>query len=287
MHEENITMRAMKTKLWITAIVVLAAIMVVLYGGLEYYDDYMKEQAQMEEEVEKEGIASMSEFMKYIEGNTEVIITLIGDSITAGVGSNGYYKAEEGRVVYEDGQNTYYEAVDTCNSWANSLIRYFAEYYENVEVINNGISGASTKYAFNNKEGWIGSDLDVVIVQLGTNDRWDCASVEEFEEYYRKLLQYIDGISNRMIVIAPPPTLNDDSSGYNFGTYEVNQVVLKVAEEGGYTVFSQYDAIMAYSEENAVALEKLLQTDGSHPVDAGYELMYQNLYDFLGLESHK
>lgn len=284
----------MRRLIVIAVFILLIAIMTVLFVNSEFYENYKEELAEKKmqerleaEEEEKKRFDALTEFMKYIETNDDVRITLIGDSITVGVGSEGHVETVGGRVVYEDAGKTYYEADDSGDSWANGLKRYFSEHYEHVEVINNGISGMTTKYALNHKEGWIGHDLDVVIVQLGTNDRWACSSVQEFEKYYVELLNYIDAESNRMIVLAPPPTLNDDSPDYNFGMDDVNQVVLRVARENGYVVFSQYDAIDAYAKENGVPLEELLQKDGTHPQDAGYQVMYLQLYEFLGLGGYR
>lgn len=284
----------MKSKIAIAAFFLLVALMAVLFVNSEFYENYQeklaekKEQERLEaEEAERKRFDALTDFMKYIETNDEVKITLIGDSITVGVGSDGYVEAAEGRVVYEEAGKTYYEANDAGDSWTSYLKRYFSEHYEHVEVINYGVSGMSTKNAVSHKEEWIGHDLDVVIVQLGTNDRWACSSLQEFEKYFVELLNYIDGESNRMIVVGPPPALSDDSDDYNFGMDDVNQVELRVAQENGYVFFSQYDAINAYSRENGIPLEELLQADGSHPVDAGYQVMYSSLYDFLGLGGYR
>lgn len=208
-------------------------------------------------------------------------IKLIGDSITAGKGIDTYNVPKNGNVILDNGKGEVYrEAAYTFPSWANLFRNYISEFFPNIEFENAGISGKSAKWANENKQYWVSKQEDVVFVMLGTNDR-KYGDQKVFKKNYEEFLGYVNRHSKMMIVMSPPPAFSDTE--YKFGAKEINEMVKGICAEHHYTFLSQYENVMNYSKSSKVDLNQLLQTDGTHPKEQGYQVMWKSLKEELGL----
>ncbi|MFJ7933269.1 S-layer homology domain-containing protein [Sporosarcina sp. NPDC096371] len=212
-------------------------------------------------------------------------IKLLGDSITAGVGVKSYYIAQDGRVIFNDGKGQVYrEAAHTAETWANQLRTYTKNTaFGQVDVMNSGISGKTAKWTLENIDYLLKQQEDVVFVMMGTNDRID-SSLKEYEVTSRKLLELVDKRSNYMVVMSPPPSINTIYP-YQFSPKDIDAVLKKISKEKGYPFISHFDGMNDYlAEHGDVTYEDLMQTNSPHPIEAGYEVMWQRIKAGLELE---
>lgn len=217
-------------------------------------------------------------------------IKLIGDSITAGVGAIGGGADPEGRIILTMTDLTEIrEGYQTSACWANFFRNYISAKHPAITFLNNGIGGWSVKIEGTEyKDVWVGTNNDVVFVMIGSNDRGDCATELEFEQYLAPFLAHVKANSKHMIVMTASPTLNDfDSAGVqtpslNLTMEQIDKVITKVCIDNSYPHISLYREVLKYSAETQLPLKILLQTTGSHPIDAGYLLMWNIIQQKLG-----
>lgn len=242
------------------------------------------------------GRLDLTQFVKRLQNGLVTKIKLIGDSITEGVGATGHVSPPPNTqpVIFNDGAGTvFYEGGYTERSWANFFREYIAANYPGNQFVNAGIAGKSAKWANANKQFWVGNE-DVVFVMLGTNDRWDNTDVAGFKSDLTSFLAYVKQHCNLMIVMTATPTLNDyaDDAGkapnttdYKFWMKEVDRVITEVCIANGYPFISHYRQLLSYSRFRGVPLSALMQgrTVGSHPLDAGHNVMWQTLQQSLGI----
>ena len=223
-----------------------------------------------------ENTTQYSELYKRLSAGDVKRIKLIGDSITAGVGVLSYYENKKSKVIFDNKKGeVYYEPHHTILSWSNYFRHYVNKNFPSVDLINCGIGGKSAKWVNTNKDYLINNNEDIVFVMLGTNDRWDSSSLDEYKTNLEELLDNISNNSKLMYVLCPPPTLNDNR--FSFGMDEINKVVKAICEDQCYNYISFYDHLMEYSKNNNIELDKMFETTGSHPVQKGYDEMWRYL----------
>ena len=212
-------------------------------------------------------------------------IKLIGDSITAGMGVQGYFIPKDGRIIFSDDKGQVYrEATHTTDVWANRLRAYMKNLeFGTVDVMNAGISGKSAAWTLKNTDHLMRQKEDAVVVMIGTNDRID-SSLKEYEANIRELLKIVDVRSEYMIVMSPPPSTNE-TYAYRFSAQSIDNVLKRISKEKGYTFISHFDAINEYLVNNPnVAYEDLMETQSPHPTKAGYKVMWQEMMEKLELK---
>lgn len=225
------------------------------------------------------------DLVKRLQAGTVTSIKLIGDSITYGAAASGAGDGsnETGATIFTDTDDTiYHEAPHDIPSWANKLRAYVAALDQTITFLNGGIGGKSAKWGNARKALWVSEAEDVVFVMLGTNDRWDCATTAEFESELTGFLDYVDDHSETMIVMTATPTSTDDEVTNNFGMEEVDRVITKVCADKGYTHISLYREMLNYLLFTHKVATDYIQSDGSHPWDAGHLLIWQILQRELG-----
>jgi lysophospholipase L1-like esterase len=225
-----------------------------------------------------------SKFITRLMDGQVTKIKLIGDSITDGNGTRSYASPSTSNpVIFNDGAgNIFYEPNQTNNGWAQKFKTFIADDYSSVQFTNAGIGGKSAKWANTNKAYWVSEIEDVVFVMLGTNDRWDCATPAEFKTNLISFLNYVKAKCNLMIVMTAPPTLNDNDTGtYHFGMKEVDRVITEVCQESQYIHISHYRHLLDYAEKTG-SIRTLIEKDGSHPNDEGYDAVWKSIQQRLG-----
>ncbi len=211
-------------------------------------------------------------------------IKLIGDSITAGAGGNGYTIPADGRVILQDGEAIYRESSKLADTWANRF-RAYAERPEfgQVDFFNAGISGKTAQWSLERKDKLVSSKEDVVFVMLGTNDRL-IGDLNQYEQTIRKLLSEVDERSKLMVVMAPPPS-TQQIAHYQFSPESINNLLKRISSENGYVFVSHYDAVNEFLEQHPdTTYEDLMETRSPHPTSAGYEVMWKAIESKLQLK---
>ncbi len=210
-------------------------------------------------------------------------IKLIGDSISAGMGADGFLVPDDGRKILEDGAEVYREASSDAASWANAFRTYASQYkFGEIDFFNAGVSGKTAKWTLDRADRLLASKEDVVFVMIGTNDRLS-STLGEYETTVRQLLAKVDAQSELMVVMAPPPSVNDIAN-YRFAPEGINNVLKRISLENGYIFISHYDAMTAYLEEHPdTAYADLMETDTPHPTTRGYAVMWDTIRTSLQL----
>ena len=222
-------------------------------------------------------------FVRFLLTNVNKKIKLIGDSITHGMGGTGFDSTSSNGSLIPT--TTIYTSPNS-HSWANSFRNLMRTIDGEIEVINWGISGKTTQYILEHVEQLVEDDDDLIILQIGTNDR----RVEEsWQETYSKLVQIIDYVrytrGKDIILMSAnptPPTNPTPSTDTNFNMFHVNLAIKKAVNERNMAHISNYDAFLKYMEYTGRSISELL-ADGLHPNDLGYDIMFQNIVRSLGV----
>ena len=210
-------------------------------------------------------------------------IKLIGDSITAGMGGTGF--EEDGDEIIP---GWHVNTKGYC--WAN-LMKQYLEDKGIANVYNYGCSGIDTKTMSDNFYNVVGDDDDLVICMLGTNDRANSnhLSVETYlSAFVRRCIA-----KNIPVVLmsAPPATVMDENKNESSSPKRIRHMedidnsVHNVANSFGMEYISLYDEIRRYCMYSGTPLESLLASDGLHPNDTGYELMFRIIMARLGYQT--
>ncbi|MBO1582258.1 SGNH/GDSL hydrolase family protein [Bacillus sp. XF8] len=84
-----------------------------------------------------------------------------------------------------------------AQSGANSVYIQGLKIPKTVDVINYGISGKNSQYIYQNRTQLIENDDDIIIMQIGTNDRW-ANSMSVTKGYHREIIKYVQGLGKKL-----------------------------------------------------------------------------------------
>ena len=208
---------------------------------------------------------------RLLESGSVSSIRLIGDSITAGYGCDGYGATTE-RVIYEGSYGTFWESAPEVSSWANDF-RTYALGRGVPDFANAGISGAKMRWLAEDPHAWILEGADVAFVMLGTNDAV-YSSAEELYDYARVGLAAEDGACGQLVVLSPPANERLDAQNL-YGPEVIDQVLSEVCRKAGYAHVSLLDVIDPVGE--------LMHDDHCHPTSEGSHALWEALRGALGL----
>lgn len=227
-------------------------------------------------------------FLNLLESGQVTDIKLIGDSITVGVGAGGAEDTNRALI----GNTGIHEANNTSPVWSNFFRRYINGKYPSISFFNAGIGGwSATSEGLTYGTDWYGASNDTCFVMLGTNDRADATTEDEFETNIETFIKGVESTCNNLIVMTAPPTLNDfDSSGIknpilNLTMEQIDKVISRVCVKNQWKHISFYRNFLEYQNKTQTPLSYLLQSysEGSHPVESGYMLMWKIFQQELGL----
>lgn len=207
-------------------------------------------------------------------------IKLLGDSITHGVGGTGFdqngYAFINGFARNPDGY---------C--WANKFKKHMEEAF-GCSVVINACSGTNIEFIIKNFDILVDGDDDLFICTIGTNNRHvninsnHKPTREElgtcFYENVIKLYNMFVAIGKDVIFMANiPASVANEQDGEDYWRIlhmdDINAIYKKAAEKLGFPLISLYDLFTEYCESNNVTIDSLL-SDGLHPNDRGYDVMF-------------
>ena len=221
-------------------------------------------------------------------------IKLIGDSITQGVGGTGFTESYGDGDVFlivdeldTDQGGRKFKVNTTGYCWANLLKKYLEDKFK-VTVSNWGNRGMSAGRWMNMGhrdesgeyknciEQLIEENDDLIICMIGTNDR----TYDTYNNYInamQQLINYITITRNKKLVLVSsiPASIENETNGkQNFHMEDVDNIITALAGKNKIFSISLYRKMMQYCSLKNIEMDNLL-TDGLHPNDNGYEIMFK------------
>lgn len=222
--------------------------------------------------------------MPILFDNTKTV-KIIGDSITAGVGGTGY--ETNGEVIYGEKRVN-----ENGHCWANSLKDYLYNKF-GVVAKNYGVSGINSRQLFNNISSLVNADDDLVICMIGTNDRHDTyngtdSTVQSYMGNLLKIKHYCDGIGVHVVFMAsiPASVENETDGTRHFHMEDVDMACSKFASENQMEYVSVYKKFIEYCKYTNTTIDSYL-SDGLHPNDNGYDVMFYIISNALGFSTER
>ena len=207
-------------------------------------------------------------------------VKLIGDSITAGVGSSDY--SCTGDIIYNNNKVNI-----GVKCWSGKLKQYLENNFS-CNVNNFGISGIKSNDIVSNISSLINSDDDIIICMIGTNNRLVNKGDTTLESDLRTIYNYVVSLNKDIIFMSPiPGTLKEETGKVGttkyFQNYEVDNIYNKVCGELGIEYISLYKLLQSYLENTSTNLSNILDSsDQQHPNDYGYNILYNLILKSLG-----
>lgn len=218
-----------------------------------------------------------------------VKIKLLGDSITHGVGGEGW--AQTGEVIVEG----WAQSPDSF-CWANMFRDYMKEKYS-AKVVNKACTGTAVEFIIKHFQTLVDADDDIIVCTIGTNNRHQTMTSGErmsrevmmsnFYENVKKLAALIDDMKIPVIFMANiPASQSNEQDGADYWRIlhmnDINDAYKRLERECGATVVSLYDSFTAYCEKNGLPVDRLLG-DGLHPNNEGYRVMFDLIVEAFGV----
>lgn len=197
------------------------------------------------------------------------IIVFLGDSITE---KNIHNKNRENYVDY--------------------LKYFFKSINPNVEVINSGISGSTTRDSLKRlQRDVLDHKPDLTFIMLGVNDgsTWFDVSFEEFQTNYRAIIKQVKESGSEIILMTQNEFRDNPYDGkVTFTKYPKNEEeILKIATEFNLPVIDNYKYWRELKIKDKALLNSLM-SDWVHPNDKGhiffYSIMRRQLIQLLKLD---
>lgn len=208
-------------------------------------------------------------------------IKLIGDSITAGSGGSGYRgiksQFDTDPPVISGNENP------QSFSWAN-LLKYRLEGMLDCEVKNWGTSKYPSLYLSMALPHLIQEEDELIFCTIGTNDRLRKGdTIQDFSDRIRSILAYCLAKGKRIVMMSPIPSSAEPSlKDLAYTISDVREGLRQVCQQAGVPFLDLHGQFQAELEGCGLPLDAAL-SDGLHPNDTGYYLMYRAVCALLGL----
>lgn len=216
-------------------------------------------------------------------------IKLLGDSITHGVGGDGF-EQNGVHIVNEFSRNP------DGYCWANLFAKYIKENYS-ATVVNNACTGTKIEFVLEHFNTLVEDDDDLTICVIGTNNRHFYKGDGEMPERDTMLSEFYDNVvklykrfsatKNKFILVANIPATDANEKDANdyfriLHMCDINDTYKKAEAIYNFPFISLYDMMRDYCASNNVTLESLLG-DGLHPNNRGHEVMFELIKAALGV----
>lgn len=233
-------------------------------------------------------------------------ICLVGDSITQGMGSSDFQQYDAvidgktynvrgngpnnpnatpdykiGEYLWTSGGRRWYEALNG-NGWAQLFKNYMKEKF-NIIVRNFGMSGINSgdlKYFINDFMD-TAYNFDCIVLMIGTNNR----EKESLESLYADMNDTIKTIKNYgkdLIIMACIPASIENEKTFRIHMEDVHNALRNISCENKIPFISVYNLFIDYCSKKGIKIDTLL-SDGLHPNDEGYKVMFQLISNAMGI----
>lgn len=218
-------------------------------------------------------------------------IKILGDSITHGFGGTGYTNdVEHGKLIMTHDTESWYINTDGI-CWANMLKTYLNEKF-GCKVINFGCSGISTGHIIKHINELVEDDDDLIICMIGTNDRnsngIDLISGKQrtpLQAFYnmQTICDLIKEKEKKVIFMSNiPASIENELDGKTGHMEDIDNQVMRLAGLNNMEYISVYKLFIRYCVDNNITIDSLL-SDGLHPNDTGYSVMFYLICNALGI----
>lgn len=208
------------------------------------------------------------------DSNNKLIFA--GDSIVAGLGGTGYDISSTGGgeyiMNYHD-IDRYENVAGQC--WVNSMINHIETVYGKTGVKNRGIGGINTKGVLDNISTIFG-DANTVILSVGTNDYANNSNVYT---YLQQIIKYCAQNNIKLMVMTNTPNNTNNKNEYN----AIKGQIQRVCNDVGIPCYDMYSEMEMYMDFKGLSLADVLNSDGIHPNDVGYNIMYKCALKLFGI----
>lgn len=217
--------------------------------------------AQIKESVKKiEYIGTCENTFSKLLNKENVKIVCVGDSLTFGRGTTSSAQVD----------NTYPKVL------SESLKKLYS--YENIEVINKGITGdTARKIDERLQTDVIDLTPDMAILQVGTNDATFGSTLESFTTRFNNIITKLKNNNIDIVVMVPPPLLIDQETNGALGRFaNIISIIEDVCKREKIKYINNYE-FYNYLYDNDIEKEWVIQNDSIHFIDGGYHYMAYNL----------
>ena len=213
-------------------------------------------------------------------------VKLIGDSITAGQGGtnfNSNFNTSGGELITDKIWKKSWYTNDTGTCWANSLKDYLTQKF-GCTVKNYGCPGIGVDQMLLAIDDLVRDEDELVICMIGTNNRHNM----QLNEFYSKLKQIYDIITITkkkkciMMSCMPASVKNELSNNRIFHAEDIDNMYFKLSCEKNIEYISVYKEVLKYCDTKGINVDTLLTSDGLHPNDTGYNVMFMIICMALG-----
>lgn len=200
--------------------------------------------------------------------DTTINIKLLGDSITYGIGASN-------RLT---------------TSWA-ALVKSELEAKFNCSVTNSGVSGVGSQYIVDNISTLISNTDDIVICMIGTNNRVSETAFKRLDSDLQTILEYCQDRNIKFVPMCSLPASITDEERED-GTFDVryghmediSHIISAFAQKNNMEYIDLFHDVYNYCFTSGNNLNTLL-SDGLHPNDSGYYVMYRYIMHGLGVDA--
>jgi lysophospholipase L1-like esterase len=233
-------------------------------------------------------------------------ICLLGDSITQGMGSSGFQQYDAvidgktynvrgngpnnpnatsdykiGEYLWTSGGRRWYEALDG-NGWAQLFKNYMNEKFK-VIVRNFGMSGINSgdlKYFINDFMD-TKFNFDCIVLMIGTNNR-EKGNLESLYADLNDTIKTIKNYGKNLIIMACIPASIANEKTFSVHMEDVHNALRNISCENKIPFISVYNLFIDYCSNKGIKIDTLL-SDGMHPNDEGYKVMFQLISNAMGI----
>lgn len=233
-------------------------------------------------------------------------ICLLGDSITQGMGSSGFHQYDAvidgqtynvrgngpnnpnatsdykiGEYLWTSGGRRWYEALDG-NGWAQLFKNYMNEKFK-IIVRNFGMSGINSgdlKYFINDFMD-TKYNFDCIVLMIGTNNR-ENGNLESLYADMNDIIKTIKNYGKDLIIMACIPASIANEKTFSVHMEDVHNALRNISCENKIPFISVYNLFIDYCSNKGIAIDTLL-SDGLHPNNEGYEVMFQLISNAMGI----
>ena len=185
-------------------------------------------------------------------------IAFIGGSITAGAGAS-----------------------ESSKSYAKMVGKWFIDQCSNkIHIKNISIGGTGSDFAVYRLEHDLGNFIpDITFYEFAVNDGG--RPPDDIKKHIESLIYKLRRINSKMLIFSVLTTRESHKDFYQAGTLPpVVDTYIQVASENNIPVINIGQSLWTYVIKNKKNIREYL-SDGVHPNDAGYQLYYESVIQFL------